>query len=71
MVTDNAASMAVAVPRVGDESMPIRHLARVAYTNITVKRAIAINGTLTEIRDKCRKIVGIFQSSYNGKEKLE
>jgi hypothetical protein len=36
-----------------------------------VKRAIASNGTLIKIRDKNRRIVGFFQSSCKGKDKLE
>ncbi|KAK7882934.1 hypothetical protein WMY93_029108 [Mugilogobius chulae] len=66
MVTDNAANMKLSV-----QLLNIRHVSCFAHTlNLIVKKAIDQTPAMNDIREKSRKVVGLFRSSCKAKEKL-
>lgn len=63
LVTDGAANMAACA-----RDLHLRHTICVAHTlNLIVKKALAENTELSEIRLQCRRIVGYFKSSTTAK----
>ncbi|XP_039616000.1 E3 SUMO-protein ligase ZBED1-like [Polypterus senegalus] len=66
MVTDNAANLVATA-----QLLKVRHVPCFAHTlNLVVKKAIDQTPKLQVIRQKARKIVSLFRSSCNAKEKL-
>ncbi|XP_029991479.1 zinc finger BED domain-containing protein 1-like [Sphaeramia orbicularis] len=66
MVTDNAANMKLSV-----QLLNLRHVSCFAHTlNLVVKKALDQTPPINEIREKSRKVVGLFRSSCKAKDRL-
>ncbi|KAK7881460.1 hypothetical protein WMY93_029869 [Mugilogobius chulae] len=64
MVTDNAANMKLSV-----QLLNLRHISCFAHTlNLIVKKALDHTPVINDIRDKSRKVVGLFRSSSKAKK---
>ncbi|XP_058613457.1 zinc finger BED domain-containing protein 4-like [Onychostoma macrolepis] len=66
MVTDNASNMILSA-----QLLNLRHIPCFAHNlNLIVKKALDQTALINEIRQKARKIVGLFRSSCKAKDKL-